>query len=161
MALFQTKPKPITPEVSKSNDVAAKIQQRRYQILVHSLLYYELDISLISDHKWSEWALELVALQKANPDIAKQVIFATAFEDFDGSTGFDLPYKDEQIVHIARKLLQSSDELDAKNAIARLYSVRTVPAEYKVFSSAAPKKAPNTQRKAVKKSESTHRKKLF
>lgn len=161
MALFQTKPKPIAPEASQCNSVAAKIQQRRYQMLVHSLLYYELDISLVPDDKWSKWAKELVDLQTANPDIAKTVIFADAFKDFDGSTGFDLPYRDAQIVHIAKKLLQASNEPDAQNAITRLAAVETVQAEYKGFSASTPKKPPNIQRKVVKKNETPNRKKLF
>ena len=130
-------------------------------MLVHSLLYYELDISLVPDDKWSKWAKELVDLQTANPDIAKTVIFADAFKDFDGSTGFDLPYRDAQIVHIAKKLLQSSSEPDAKNALARLTAVPAAPAEYKGFSNSIPKKPPNIQRKVVKKNEAPSRKKLF
>lgn len=161
MALFQTKLKPVAPEVSPTSNIAAKIQQRRYQILVHSLLYYELDINLVTDSKWSEWAMELVSLQKANPDIAQTVIFASAFKDFDGSTGFDLPYRDAQIVHIARKLLKASDDLDAKNAIKRLENVGTVKAEYKGFSNSAPPQTTNTQRKVAKKNEPLKRKKLF
>ena len=159
MALFQTKPKP--SELQPKNAIAAKIQQRRYQMLVHSLLYYELDISLVSDDKWAKWALELVALQKENPDVAKTVIFAEAFKDFDGSTGFDLPYRDAQLVHIARRLLKSSNEPDAESAIIRLNNVRAIEAEYKGFESPAPRKVSNPQRKVVKKSEAPNRKKLF
>ena len=161
MALFNTKPKPIIPEVSYYNEVAAKIQQRRYQILVHSLLYYELDISLISDSKWTEWAVELAKLQKENPDVAKSVIFADAFEDFDGSTGFDLPYRDAQIIHIASRLLRMSSDLGAKNGIMYLSSIQPIPPAYEGFSYSEPKKSQNTQRKVVKKVESTKRKKLF
>ena len=162
MALFQTKPKPIAPEVTESSQIAAKIQQRRYQMLVHSLLYYELDISLVSDDKWSKWATELTELQRANPDIAKTVIFAEAFKDFDGSTGYDLPYKDAQIVHIARRLLKASGDPAAQTALMQLSSVATTPAAYKGFTGATPKKAPNIQRKVVKKNEANiNRKKLF
>lgn len=161
MALFQTKPKPIAPAVTKSNEVAAKIQQRRYQILVHSLIYYELDMSLVPDDKWAKWALELVDLQKANPDIAKTVIFADAFKDFDGSTGFDLPYRDAQIVHIARKLLRESNESGSKQALLNLANVRTLQAEYKGRSYSVPEKTPAIKRKAVKKNEAPNRKKLF
>lgn len=161
MALFETKAKPVASEVLRSNDIAAKIQQRRYQMLVHSLLYYELDISLVSDDKWSEWALELVNLQKANPDIAKTVIFANAFENFDGSTGFDLPYRDAQIVHIARRLLKASSEPGANNAITRLDGIETIQPQYKQPSHSAPHKPSNIQRKVVKKNEVPNRKKLF
>lgn len=87
------------------NEILEKIRQRRYQILVHSLIYYELDINIIDDNTWSKWGRELADLQKKYPEIAKQVTFAKEFEGFDGSTGCDLPYRDEQIVNIARKLL--------------------------------------------------------
>lgn len=164
MALFQTTPKPVAPEVSKSNEIAAKIQQRRYQILVHSLLYYELDTNLVSDSKWSEWALELAALQKANPDVAKTVVFADAFKDFDGSSGFDLPYKDEQIVNIAYRLLKADSGNNA-NALNAIRGIRTTRAEYGEFysnrSNAASKRSTSTQRKVVKKVEPVKRKKLF
>ena len=32
--------------VTYDNEIAALIQRRRYQILVHSLIYYELDMNL-------------------------------------------------------------------------------------------------------------------
>lgn len=50
--------------INYHNQTAALIQRRRYQILVHSLIYYELDIQLVSDYKWAEWALELKKLQE-------------------------------------------------------------------------------------------------
>ena len=48
--------------VTYDNEVAALIQRRRYQILVHSLIYYELDMNLVSDAQWVEWGVELVKL---------------------------------------------------------------------------------------------------
>lgn len=150
--------KPPSPE----NNIAAQIQQRRYQILVHSLIYYELDTNLVSDAKWSEWAAELVNLQSEYPDIADSVIFAKAFKDFDGSTGFDLPYRDEQIVNIACRLLRMHEHLDVRYALETIKHLRTTPAEYQQSNSITPDKQPvQTQRKAVKKNEPTKRKKLF
>lgn len=160
MALFQTKPKVSSPEVSTRNSIAAKIQQRRYQILVHSLLYYELDFNIVSDSKWSEWAMELVDLQKANPDISNSVIFANAFKNFDGSTGFDLPYRDEQIIQIAHRLLKSYSGSGTEEALKALSYIRTTSSEYKDANKPTSKPV-TTQRKAVKKVESTNRKKLF
>ena len=46
--------------VTYDNEVAALIQRRRYQILVHSLIYYELDMNLVSDAQWAEWGVELL-----------------------------------------------------------------------------------------------------
>ena len=163
MALFQTKPKPIAPEVTQANEVAAKIQQRRYQILVHSLIYYELDMNLVPDAKWSEWAAELVSLQTKYPDAANTVIFANAFKDFDGSTGFDLPYRDEQIVNIAYRLLMASSNTEAQEGARKLMSVVPTRAEYKKFYDGCSQQTSERayKRKEANKVEPTKRKKLF
>ena len=90
--------------------IAEKIQRRRYQMLVHSYIYYELDNNIISDSQWSQWATELAELQSKYPDIANQVIYADDFEDWDGSTGAFLRYKDKpNIITTARNLLQKSN----------------------------------------------------
>ena len=165
MALFQTGNKVEAQPITYNNEIAAKIQQRRYQILVHSLIYYELDTSIVSDHKWSEWAAELVQLQKQNPEIADKVIFAEAFKDFDGSTGFDLPFRDEQIVNIAYRLLSSSSIREHTEAAMSLIRVATTKAQYAGFYDKHPDKGSKrpiqTSRKAVNKVEPTKRKKLF
>ncbi len=120
--------------ITYDNEIAAKIQQRRYQVLVHSLLYYDLDVNLVSDYKWQDWAQELVTLQNNNPEIAEQVIFADAFRGFDGSTGIGLPYTDEQIVRIASRLLQSSKELGAGDALEKLQTqVQVEPEEWERY----------------------------
>lgn len=85
--------------------VAAKIRQRRRQILVHSYLYYDLDESIVSDDTWSRWAKELAALQVRFPNVAKKVEFNETFREFDGSTGFDLNYRDESIINAAHRTL--------------------------------------------------------
>lgn len=159
MALFDAKAR-LKHTPAPCDNIAAIIQQRRYQILVHSLIYYELDTNLVSDGKWSEWATELVKLQTEYPDIANTVIFADAFKDFDGSTGFDLPYRDEQIVNIAYRLLRISD-LDVRYALDTLRTLRTTPQEYKGDHYTAPERQPQVRTKVVKKNELTKRKKLF
>lgn len=88
----------------KDLEVAEKIQQRRLQILVHSCIYYEFNQNNVPDATWDKWAKELVQLQKDYPNIAKEVIWADAFNGFDGSTGFDLPLKDEWVMRKARSL---------------------------------------------------------
>jgi hypothetical protein len=85
--------------------IAEKIQQRRLQMLVHSYIYYELDTNIVSDSKWSEWAVELRNLQKSYPEIENKVPYRLGFENWDGSTGAFLPYKDDQIQSIAMRLL--------------------------------------------------------
>lgn len=88
----------------KDLEIAELIQQRRLQMLVHSCLYYELDTNIISDKIWSEWAVELAELQSQYPDIAKQVIWADAFKEWDGTTGAFLPLTDPWVVEKARKI---------------------------------------------------------
>ena len=131
MGLVKQKPVSEFRPVTYDDPVAVKIQQRRYQLLVHSLLYYELDFSLISDHTWERWGEELVELQRNNPEVSKKVIFYDAFKDFDSSTGFDLPFRDKQIVNIAYRLLMSRESgAEPHDALAKLkYQVQSTPAE--------------------------------
>lgn len=106
MALVKAKTAVPERPINYDDPIASKIQQRRYQMLVHSYLYYGLDISLVSDHQWMQWAQELVELQKNHPSISARVVFADAFKGFDGSTGCHLPYNDDRIVNIAHRLLR-------------------------------------------------------
>lgn len=88
--------------------IAEKIQQRRYQMLVHSYIYYEMNENIISDSQWSKWAMELVDLQSQYPDIAKSVIYAKDFEGWDGSSGAFLEFANKpNIVSTARRLVQN------------------------------------------------------
>jgi hypothetical protein len=93
-------------------EIAEKIQRRRYQMLVHSYIYYELDNNIISDSQWSAWATELAKLQDKYPHISNQVIYAEDFEDWDGSTGAFLNFKNKpNIISTARSLLPKADIL--------------------------------------------------
>lgn len=94
----------------RTTEVRAKILRRRLQILVHSYLYYVRDINLVSDETWSSWAQELCSLQEAFPEIADRVDYAEAFRDFDPSTGYDLPYRNPEIVRKAEYLLRIEEE---------------------------------------------------
>ena len=121
--------------VTYDNEIAALIQRRRYQILVHSLIYYELDMNLVSDSQWAEWGAELVKLQKEHPREAGSVIFSEPFKDFDASTGYNLPFRDEQIVNIAYRLLfHQPESAETKDALHKLkYRVSSTPAEWKFY----------------------------
>ena len=74
--------------------IAEKIQQRRYQILIHSCLYYNMNENIVSDVQYDKWAKELEALQKQYPDIADNVDYTYDFKNFSSATGFDLPLND-------------------------------------------------------------------
>ena len=95
-------------------NIAELIQQRRLQILVHSCIYYEYNRNVISDRQFDIWAKELVQLQKDYPEIAEQVIWAEAFEGFDGSTGFDLPFTDDWVMNKASRLCEGNITIKPK-----------------------------------------------
>ena len=84
--------------------IAEKIQQRRYQMLVHSCLYYHLNNNIISDKQWDEWARELRDLQNQYPEISKQVTLYEYFKDWDASTGAFLPITESWVIVKARQV---------------------------------------------------------
>lgn len=101
MPLFTMEPpKPI----NYTSPVAAKIQQRRYQLLVHAYRYYELDDPIIADATWDRWCKELHELQQSHPAISCKVRYSKEFANFDPSTGFDLPYNKPEIIRIVERL---------------------------------------------------------
>ena len=85
------------------------INRRRRQILVHSVIYYELDDCLVSVNQWAEWALEHEKLQEEYPDIAKTCIYADEFKTFEHSSGYNLPLRDPWAVRKARQLISYRD----------------------------------------------------
>lgn len=85
--------------------IAEKIQRRRYQMLVHSFIYYEMNENIISDSQWSQWAVELAQLQSKYPNISKQVIYAEDFEGWDGSSGAFLTYANKPNILISAHFL--------------------------------------------------------
>jgi hypothetical protein len=162
MALVKAKTVVEERPINYDDPIAEKIQRRRYQILVHSLLYYELDITLVPDAKWAEWARELAELQNTHPDIASRVIFAEAFKGFDASTGFNLPYRDEQVVNIAFRLLKGERSAESAEALHKLqYSVQRTSAEYEKYKKKSHAVKPAPVKKEVKPVEQKPRKGLF
>lgn len=85
--------------------IAEKIQQRRYQLLIHSCIYYHLNQNIISDKKWDEWARELKTLQEHYPNISEKVMLYEYFKDWDASTGAFLPITLPWVVGKAQQLL--------------------------------------------------------
>ena len=146
--------------ITYDNPIAELIQRRRYQILVHSLMYYELDISLVEDHKWAEWGQELAKLQAEHPEIAEQVIFAEAFKGFDASTGFHLPFRDEQILRIAGRLLRGVNTAEGQEARIKLMTIAPTGNEWESYKKKS-HKSMESKKEEVKKVESKPRKGLF
>ena len=91
-------------------EIAALIHRRRQQILVHSVLYYRMNENLIDDATWSRWAVELEDLQSRYTEIAKTVTMHKEFENFDHSTGSDLPLDNPGAINKANYLLYLRSE---------------------------------------------------
>ena len=129
--------------------IAEKIQQRRYQMLVHSYIYYEMNESIISDSQWSKWATELAELQSNYPIIANTVVYSADFANWDGSSGAFLTYADKpNIIATAERLVQNKRNKKPATLFA--------PTKQKT----APLFAP-TQTKSLVKQPTVPKKKLF
>ena len=86
-------------------DIHELINRRRYQILVHSCIYYRFNENIITDHTYDKWCKELAELQIKYPKESSECMYANEFKDFDGSTGFHLPMHQPNIVSRAQALL--------------------------------------------------------
>ena len=63
-------------------------------IIVHSILYYELNTTVISDSEFDFLSKQLVELQKqVSKEELEKSQYYYVFYDFDGNTGFDLWYR--------------------------------------------------------------------
>lgn len=71
-------------------------------LLVHSYLYYKLDSPIVTDHKWQDAANELAKLQQGRD--CRIDCYDEAFEDWDASTGYHLPF-DSWVIEKANYLL--------------------------------------------------------
>jgi hypothetical protein len=80
--------------------------RRQSQILVHSFLYYQLDTNIIPDHTYDLWCKELAEWQKENPELFKLTVYYQEFKDFDGSSGYDLPFSNPEIQSTGYKILK-------------------------------------------------------
>ena len=74
-----------------NNEISELMQRRRRQILVNSCIYYRFGKSIITDKQFDKWAYELADLQKEHPELARQGEFCDSFENWDGTTGYQLP----------------------------------------------------------------------
>lgn len=92
-------------------EIAELIQQRRYQMLVHSCIYYVMSCSVVSDKQWDEWARELQKLQTEYPDISQQITLYEYFKDWDASTGEFLPIKEPWVLDLANRVLKLSNQV--------------------------------------------------
>ena len=70
-----------------------KIQLLQNWIIVHSILYYMHDTTLVDDRTYDMNEVQLAKMMKKYPKAARKSRYAYVFKGFDGSTGYDLPGK--------------------------------------------------------------------
>lgn len=87
-------------------EIANLIHRRRWQILVHSCIYYKFSSSLIDDYQFDQWAHELEDLQNNYPEIADKSEWAEDFKNWNGSSGAFLPLTHERVMGAAMRLLK-------------------------------------------------------
>lgn len=92
---------------------ATKIGYLQRYIIVHSIIYYHLNSSVISDAEFDSVAQQLIKMQKQlGRQKLKDTMYYYCMYDFDGSTGFYLldrliPFDREYLTGIASRVLES------------------------------------------------------
>ena len=93
------------PEIGKGYDFDSYLPTRYWnnktrieyiqrRIIVFSIMYYELNESPLDDKQYDSIAYQLVEYMNTTPkEILEQTKYWYVFYDFDGSTGFYLPYR--------------------------------------------------------------------
>ena len=67
-----------------------KIDMLERWVLVHSYIYYEMDMPIIPDYQFDQNAHQLAKALRKYPEAAQRSRYAYCFKDFDGSTGHHL-----------------------------------------------------------------------
>ena len=93
-----------------SNKMKISYLQRR--IIVHSIIYYVLNESVISDKEFDELSKQLVKLQNKNKNNFIESEYYYCMFDFDGSTGFHLydrliDVDKEKLMRISKNVLKN------------------------------------------------------
>lgn len=94
------------PKVKIDEQILELINRRERQVLVHANLYYRQNTNIISDHIYDKWSHELAELIQAHPNEFRKSAWYSAFRDFDGNTGMDLPLVDHWVESTASHLLR-------------------------------------------------------
>lgn len=68
------------------SEIVELIKRRRFQLLIHSFIYYRLNETVISNETFDQWSDELNLLQKKYPDISKEVELYDIFKDYVSSS---------------------------------------------------------------------------
>jgi hypothetical protein len=93
------------PDPEPTRSIQDIIKQRRAQMLIHSCIYYHLDETIVSDHRWQRWADELEKIQIDNPDKCEIGFFDYEFRNWDGATGNHLPHRHPWVFSKANYIL--------------------------------------------------------
>ena len=101
----------------------SRIMHLRRLMLIHCCLYYRLDVSIVSDHQWQEWADELTELQSILP--CEIDFYDDYFLDWDGSTGYHLP-ADADILRVTHRTLKYHQQLTNQKGIKNENPRRTI-----------------------------------
>lgn len=68
-----------------------KVEALERWILVHSMIYYEMNTNVVSDKTFDSYSRVLVRkIEKYGQKRIKKTQYGYVFYDFDGNTGFDL-----------------------------------------------------------------------
>lgn len=90
-------------------EIRELIKRRRFQILIHSFIYYRLNDNIISNDTFNRWALELIKLQKLYPKASKKAELYSVFCDFTnvGDAAFLPLDNDLRLENRAKQLLET------------------------------------------------------
>ena len=84
-------PQKRSPAVAINTEkILARINQLQRCIIVHSVIYYRLDMNLIEDTIFDHASKELVDLQEKHRELAEKSACWEQMKDFEGSTGYHL-----------------------------------------------------------------------
>ena len=94
-----------TPDET-STKVLKLIERRHRQLLIHSYLYYKLNMSIIEDATFDRWCAELVELHREHPELAECAEYYNVCKNFDQSgSGFFIRSYPMEIMATALRLL--------------------------------------------------------
>lgn len=94
-----------------NESVISVLNRRMRQVLVHSFIYYQLNESIIEDWVFDRWSKDIVNMREQYPEEYERTDFAEQFREFDGSSGFDLPYATPEIQSIGYRMIKRYQEL--------------------------------------------------
>lgn len=92
-------------------NIMSEIKRLRLCVLIHSIIYYRLNTSIISDFQYDKFAKKLKALQDKYPRLSMGVReYRKDFEGWDGCSGFKLPLGDIWAYNMAQWLVKEFEK---------------------------------------------------